>query len=87
MVCLNGLLITSKAMKKLCRGGMFDPLSIGKYASCGTNGILKLGVKTFTDITHVQQEGTASPEAAENIHALTHIHSMWEYRNKASLDL
>lgn len=46
---------------------MFDPLSIGKYVSCGTDGILKLGIKTFIDVTHVQQEGTASPDTAENI--------------------
>lgn len=87
MVYLNWWLITSKAMKKLCSGGMFEPLSIGKYASCGTSGILKLGVKTFIDITHVQQEGAASPDAAENTHAPTHIHSVQEYRNKTLLGL
>lgn len=80
MVYLSWLLITSQAMKTLCSDGMCNPLSIGKYVLCGTSGILKRGIKTFIDITHVQQEGMASPDAAENIHALTHVHSMQEYR-------
>lgn len=35
---------------------MFDPLSDGKSVSCGTDGILKVGIKSVVDVTRVRQK-------------------------------
>lgn len=69
-------------MKKMCSGGMFDPLSIGKYASRGTSEILKPGIKTFMDITHAQWDGMASPDTAETFNA-----GIQKYVYKSAIDL